>query len=199
MAHCKGDAGGGQFLGCLEKAEQEYPALKTLRPGIIHGQFMRPDQMPKARDLGAAVSFFTAHTWYWGDVHIQNFGLERASRISAAASALACGLTFTFHQDAPVILPDMLETIWCAVNRRTKNGIILGADQRISVWEALKAVTVNAACQYFEENQKGSIAPGKRADFVILSENPMEIPKDQIRKIRILETVKDGERIFHQE
>lgn len=199
IAHCNGDAAVGQFLGCLEKAEQEYPALKTLRPVIIHGQFMRPDQMPKARDLGAAVSFFTAHTWYWGDVHIQNFGLERASRISAAASALACGLTFTFHQDAPVILPDMLETIWCAVNRRTKNGIILGADQRISVWEALKAVTVNAACQYFEENQKGSIAPGKRADFVILSENPMEIPKDQIRKIRILETVKDGERIFHQE
>ena len=199
IAPCNGDAAAEQFLDCLEKAEQEYTVLKTLRPVVIHGQFMRPDQMPKAKDLGAVVSFFTAHTWYWGDVHVQNFGLERASRISAAASALACGMPFTFHQDAPVIRPDMLETIWCAVNRRTKNGIVLGADQRIPVWEALKAVTINAAYQYFEEEQKGSITPGKRADFVILSENPLEVPKDRIRKIRVLETIKDGESIFRRE
>ena len=199
IAHCNGDAAAEQFLDCLEKAEQEYTVLKTLRPVVIHGQFMRPDQMPKAKDLGAVVSFFTAHTWYWGDVHVQNFGLERASRISAAASALACGMPFTFHQDAPVIRPDMLETIWCAVNRRTKNGIVLGADQRIPVWEALKAVTINAAYQYFEEDQKGSITPGKRADFVILSENPLEVPKDRIRKIRVLETIKEGESIFRRE
>ena len=198
IAHCNGDAAAEQFLGCLERAEQEYPVLKTLRPVIIHGQFMRADQMPEARDRGVVVSFFTAHTWHWGDVHVKNFGLERASGISAAASALACGLPFTFHQDAPVIRPDMLETIWCAVNRRTKDGIILGADQRISAWEALKAVTVNAAYQYFEEAQKGSIAPGKRADFAVLSENPLEVPADRIRQIQVLETIKDGESIFRR-
>ena len=76
---------------------------------------------------------------------------------------------------------------------------MLGADQRIPVWEALKAVTINAAYQYFEEDQKGSITPGKRADFVILSENPLEVPKDRIRKIRVLETIKDGESIFRRE
>ena len=90
----------------------------------------------------------------------------------------------------------MLETIWCAVNRKTKNGVILGENQRISPIDALKAVTINAAYQYFEEDIKGSIETGKQADFVILNENPIEVEPDKIKDIIVLETIKNGEVIY---
>ena len=109
LAHCNGDQAVAQFLRCLAAAEQKYPQLKTLRPVIVHGQLMGRDQLAQARDLGAMVSFFVAHVYHWGDVHLRNLGPARAAAISPAASALAAGLPFTFHQDAPVIQPDMFE------------------------------------------------------------------------------------------
>lgn len=196
LAHCNGDAAVEQFLRCLKKVSKKYQNLLKLRPVIIHGQLMGRDQLREAKELGAVVSFFAAHTYYWGDVHVKNFGLKRASRISPAASAKRCGLPFTFHQDAPVINPDMLETIWCAVNRITKSGIHLGVDERVSVFDALKAVTINAAYQYFEEGTKGSIAPGKYADFVILDKDPLSVPKEAIRKIHVLKTIKNGREVI---
>ena len=105
---------------------------------------------------------------------------------------------YTFHQDAPVIEPDMLETIWCAVNRITKQGVPLGPQQRVSVLDALRAVTIHAAHQYFEEHQKGSLAAGKHADFVILSADPTAVPPMQIRDIEVLATFKDGRCIFQK-
>ena len=105
-------------------------------------------------------------------------------------------MLFTFHQDSPVIEPNMLETIWCAVNRKTKDGVILGENQKISVIDALKAITINAAYQYSEENIKGSIERGKQADFVILSENPINIDCDKIKDILVLETIKNGQIIY---
>lgn len=196
IAHCNGDGASQQFLRCLQKAEQQIPELKDLRPVIIHGQLMGIDQLPEARRLGAMVSFFVAHTYHWGDVHIRNFGKARADQISPAASALREGVPFTFHQDAPVIEPDMLETIWCAVNRKTKNGVTIGEQEQIPVLEALKAVTVNAAYQYSEEETTGSIRKGKAADFVILSQNPLEIPKEELNSISVLATIKNGSCIY---
>ena len=141
-------------------------------------------------------SFFVAHVYHWGDVHLENLGPERAARISPAASAGAQGLRYTFHQDAPVIQPDMLETVWCAVNRVTKQGTVLGPQERVPVLDALRAVTINAAYQYFEEESKGSLRPGKRADLVILEEDPLKALPMHLRDIRILETVKDGKTIY---
>ena len=197
IAHCNGDQASAQFLRCMEKVEKDYPELKNLRPVIIHGQLMGVDQLPKARELGAMVSFFVAHVYHWGDVHIRNFGLERASQISPAASALKEQVPFTFHQDAPVIEPDMLETIWCAVNRQTKDGVVLGENQKISVLDAIKAVTVNAAYQYSEEKRKGSIAAGKAADFVVLNQNPLEVDPKELRSLKVLGTFKAGNCIWH--
>ena len=198
IAHCNGDGASQQFLRCLKKAEEQYPQLQVLRPVIIHGQLMGIDQLPEARKCGAMVSFFVAHTYHWGDVHIRNFGYDRACKISPAASALKEKVPFTFHQDAPVIEPDMLETVWCAVNRKTKSGVSIGEEEQISPMEALKAVTVNAAYQYSEENQKGSISAGKAADFVILSDNPITVKKENIRDIQVLATYKAGELIFRK-
>ena len=196
IAHCNGDGASDQFLRCMEKVQKEYPELKDLKPVIIHGQLMGIDQLPKARELGVMVSFFVAHTYHWGDVHIRNFGMDRASQISPAASALREGVRFTFHQDAPVIEPDMLETIWCAVNRKTRGGATIGEGERITPQKAIRAVTLDAAYQYSEESLKGSIAPGKNADFVILSEDPLKISSEEIRNIQVLETWQCGEKIF---
>lgn len=196
IGHCNGDMAAEQFLRCLEKAEESYPQLKELRPVIIHGQLLGRDQLPRVRDLGAMVSFFVAHVYHWGDVHLRNFGEERAAHISPTHSALKSDVMFTFHQDAPVIDPDMLETVWCAVNRETKNGIHLGADEEISTLDALRAVTVNSAYQYFQEESKGSIAAGKQADFVVLEQNPLETENSKLKDIRILKTYKNGECIY---
>lgn len=141
-------------------------------------------------------SFFVAHVYYWGDTHIENFGLTRASAISCAGSALKAGITFTFHQDAPVLPPNMLDTIGCAVCRTTQNGVVLGAQESIPVYEALRACTVNAAYQYKEENKKGILAPGMRADMVILSDNPLTAHPHEIKNIQVLQTIKDGKSVY---
>ena len=90
----------------------------------------------------------------------------------------------------------MLETIWCAVNRITKNGVLLGEDERIAPLEALKAVTKNAAYQYFEEDIKGTIKEGKLADLVILDKNILKVNPIDIKNIEVLETIKEGKTIF---
>lgn len=192
LAHCNGDAAAEQFLNCLELSQRAYPQLKKLRPVLIHGQLMGIDQLKRAAELGAMVSFFVAHVYHWGDTHIENFGLSRAMEISPAASAKRAGLPFSFHQDSPVISPDMLETIWCAAARYTKSGRLLGAQERISRRDALEAVTKTAAWQYFQEDSKGSLAPGKSADLVILSSDPLSCPLDELRQIRVEATIKAG-------
>ena len=196
IAHCNGDAAAEQFLRCLQKVEGEYPILRRLHPVIIHGQLMGRDQVKRAAELGAMISFFVAHTYHWGDVHIRNFGMERASRISPARSAMEAGVNVTFHQDAPVIQPDMLETIWCAACRQTKNGVALAEDERVSTFQALQAVTVNAAKQYGLEKSIGSIAPGKKADFVILDKDPLTVRPQELRSVQVLQTIKEGNVIY---
>ena len=196
LAHCNGDAAAEQFLRCYEVVLREYPVIRGLRFVIIHGQLMGRDQLARAAELGVMVSFFVAHILHWGDVHIKNFGLERASRISPAGSATRAGLRFTFHQDSPVIMPDMLETISAAVLRVTRGGVLLGGDERISTERALRAVTLDAAYQYGEEHYKGSLSPGKRADMVLLDADITKTRPEDIAHLHVVGTWKDGVRIY---
>lgn len=195
LAHCNGDAASDQFIRAIEKSTKEESTIKNQRPVMIHAQLIRKDQIKKCKQYGIIPSYFIAHTYYWGDIHLKNLG-ERAKTISPAKSTLEENLVFTFHQDTPVLLPNMLETIWCAVNRKTKEGKILGEEEIITVYEALKAITINAAYQYFEEKEKGSIKPGKNADFVILDQNPLTIQKEKIKDIQIIQTWKEGKLVF---
>ncbi|MEG1887184.1 MAG: amidohydrolase [Oscillospiraceae bacterium] len=195
LAHCNGDAAAQQYIDAIE-AMSCTTEISSLRPVMIHAQLLAKDQLSAVKSLGIIPSFFTAHVFHWGDIHIKNFGVERAAQISPAGSALKQDILFTFHQDTPVIEPNMLETVWCAVNRLTVDGVILGEDERISAYEALKAVTVNAAYQYFEEDKKGSIRVGKSADFVILDKNPLAVKPIEIRNISVLATIKDDNIIF---
>ena len=127
---------------------------------------------------------------------MKNFGPVRGSRVSPAKDALDAGLVYNFHTDTPVVRPDMLHAVWTAVNRVTRSGAVIGADQRIGVYDALKGVTINAAYEYFEENEKGSIKPGRRADLVILSDNPLKVDPMAIKDIKVLETTKDGVTVY---
>lgn len=196
LAHCNGDAAAAQYLRCLDKAAAAGMDLSALRPVMIHAQLLGTDQLEAVKRRNVIPSFFVGHVYHWGDTHIQNFGMARASAISPAASALQAGILFTFHQDTPVTEPNMLETVWCAVNRITKNGVVLGKQESISVLDALKAVTRNAAYQYFEEGQKGSIRPGKTADFAILDANPLAVDPMEIRNIKVTAAIKAGNLVY---
>ena len=188
LAHCNGDAAAEEYIKALQECEEKQK-IKDLRPVIIHAQLISKEDLLKAKEIGAIPSFFVAHVYYWGDVHLKNFGEKRASRISPVKEAVDNNMIFTLHQDSPIIKPNMLETIWCAVKRQTKSGKILGQDERISVYDALKGVTINAAYSYFEETKKGNIEEGKKAQFVILDKNPLEVPVDEIPNIKIIETI----------
>lgn len=195
LAHCNGDRAAEQYLTLLAQAERE-AGKKLCRPVMIHAQLLGLDQLERVKALGVIPSFFVAHVYHWGEIHVKSFGLDRAGRISPAGSALAWGIPFTFHQDSPVIPPDMLETIWCACVRRTKTGRVLGAEERIPVEAALRAVTQTAALQYGLERELGTLRPGKRADFVLLSGDPLRTPPEELKKLQVERTIQRGRTIW---
>ena len=195
LAHCNGDAAVNQYIQCIKLYEDK---LKNIRPVMIHAQLLGIDQIKYLKKYNIIPSFFISHVFYWGDTHIKNFGYERASQISPANSTLKNNILFTFHQDSPVIEPNMFETIWCAINRITKQGVTLGHNEKISVQDAIKAVTINSAYQYFEENSKGSIKEGKIANLIIVDKNPFLTDVNDIKNIKVLETISNGLTLYKQ-
>lgn len=196
LVHCNGDAAGDQYLNAYEKAFAETGCKEDLRPVMIHCQTARNDQLDRMAKLNMIASIFVGHVFYWGDVHVRNFGEKRGNHISPVKDALDRGLCVNFHQDAPVTRPNMLHSIWCAVNRISRDGNVIGADQKISVFDAVRAVTINAAYEYFEEDSKGSIKVGKRADLVILDKSPFDVEPMEIKDIQVVETIKDGKGVY---
>lgn len=198
LAYCNGDAAAEQYVTQFEKVVAENPAADICQPGMIHAQLVQKQELERMEKLPMIASFFEAHTYYWGDIHLENFGKKRGSRVSPVQDAIKANLPYTVHQDTPVLPPDMMKTISCAVNRVTRNGVCLDQSQAVSVMDALKAVTVNAAYQYGEENEKGTLEQGKTANFVILERNPLETAKQDLEKIQVLTTIVDGEVIYNR-
>jgi len=198
LAHCNGDAAGDQYMNSIERmmAQSDNPNKENLRFTMIHCQTARKDQVERMAKLKMIPSIFVSHVNYWGDVHMKNFGPVRGSRVSPVKDALDAGLYYNFHTDTPVIPPDMLRAVWTAVNRVTRSGAVIGEDQKVGVYDALKGITINAAYAYFEENEKGSIKVGKRADLVVLDKNPMAVDPMTIKDIKVLETIKDGVTVY---
>ena len=196
IAHCNGDAAAKQYVDQFEKVMEKYPKAKDIRAVMIHAQLVRKEELKRMKAIGMMPSFFVAHTWYWGDIHIENFGYERACQISTVKTAVEEGLPYTFHQDSPVVPCDIMKSIWCAVNRKTRTGISIGKEEAVSVWDALKANTIYGAYQYFEEACKGSIEEGKLADFVILDHNPLTVDTKDLADIKVLCTIKEGNIIY---
>ena len=192
-SHCNGDASIDMMISGHEYAMRKLnDSTSDRRTVIIHSQIMRPDQLATYKKYKMLPSFFTNHTFYWGDVHIANLGMERASFLSPMKSAMDMGIIATNHTDASVTPMDQLFLLWSSVNRLSRNGVVVGEAQRIDAYHGLKALTINGAYQYFEENTKGSLKAGKMADLVILDKNPLKVDPMTIKNIVVLETIKEG-------
>lgn len=196
MAHCNGDAACEQFISAFE-AEADARGLlgRDLRPVMIHAQTVRQDQLARMKGIGMMASFFIGHCYYWGDTHLANLG-QRGTRISPAGYARSLGVPFSFHQDSPVTPPDMLHSIWCAVNRISASGVTVGAENRINVYDALIAATRGGAYTYFEEDTKGILQAGAVADFVILDRDPTSVDPMELRNLRVLSTIKEDKILY---
>lgn len=198
-AHSNGDAAIDLMLDAHKNAlEQlkEDPDTKDRRTVIVHSQVMRPDQIDAYAKYGIFPSFFTNHTYFWGDVHLANLGEDRASFISPMRSAIDKGIRAANHTDYNVTPMNQMFVVWSAVNRITRTGQILGPQERVTPYEALQAITINGAYMYFEEDSKGSLEPGKVADLVILDQNPLKVDPLAIKDIKVMETIKAGKPVF---
>ncbi|MEI8144988.1 MAG: amidohydrolase family protein, partial [Alphaproteobacteria bacterium] len=196
QVHVNGDAAIDSLLAAVSKARETHGA-KDMRPVAVHAQTARHDQIDAMARLGIVPSFFSAHTYFWGDWHInETFGRERAYGISPMAYAASKGVVFSNHTDSPIVPPDMLMLSWTAVNRLSRSGVVVGPAEKVSPYIALKAITSGAAYQMFEEASKGTLEVGKRADLVALDANPLKVDPLTIKDVAVVETFKDGRSIY---
>ena len=194
--HMNGDAAVEQALRAIEKAIEQY-GMRDHRPVFIHGTYMRPDQIERMKKVGAVPSFLSAGIVTAGDGVLRLWGVERANRSQAANTLEKMGVPWTLSHDAPVTpSPSVLALVDAAVNRRTPGGTIIGPDERVTPYAALGAVTRSAAYQIKEEKTKGTLEPGKLADMVILSENPLKVDPVTIKQITVVQTFKEGVSVF---
>jgi predicted amidohydrolase YtcJ len=195
--HANGDAAIDTFLKVHEKVAADDPG-KDRHVTLIHAQFTRKDQLDKYVQYSITPSFYTLHTYYFYEAHLVNRGAEQAAYISPIRDAIDKGLAPTNHTDFVVAPLDQMFMLWSAVNRKSRAGAEVGPGQRITPLEGLKAMTINVARQYLEQDSKGSLEPGKRADLVILDGNPLEVEPENIKDIQVLETIKDGKTIYRR-
>ncbi len=190
--HANGDEASGLMIDALADALAEHPRADH-RHTLQHCQMASEAQMRRMAALGICVNLFANHLYYWGDQHAAlTIGPDRAARMDAAATALATGVAFAIHCDAPVTPLAPLFTAWCAVNRLTGSGRVLGPEQRIPVAQALRAITLGAAYTLHLDHLLGSIEPGKYADFAVLGEDPLAVPPEALKDVPVWGTVLGG-------
>lgn len=194
MTHCNGNATIDMMLDAHEAAG----APRGKRTVIIHSNCMRPDQLDRYAAYEFIPSFFTNHTFFWGDVHVEALGKERAYFMSPMRSARSHGLHCSNHTDFAVTPLDSMFVLWSSVNRVSRSGQVIGPNERIAAHDALKAITIDAAYQYGEEQRKGSIEVGKLADLAILDANPTNVSAAAIKDIKVTETIKDGKTVYRR-
>ena len=193
--HTNGDEASELALAAVERALTRTPRWDH-RHTLQHCQMADASQFRRMAALGMCVNLFANHLFYWGDIHYaQTLGPERANRMDACATALRTGVPFAIHCDAPVTPIGPLFTAWCAVNRLTASGRTLGESEKISVADALRAVTLGAAYTLKLDHEIGSIEVGKRADFAVLRDDPLDVAPEALKDVRVWGTVLGG-RVF---
>ncbi|MBN8492231.1 MAG: amidohydrolase [Burkholderiales bacterium] len=198
ISHANGERASDLLIAAHAAAQARYPTASKLRPVLIHGQFLRQDQVASYQRLGVIPSLFPMHTYYWGDWHLnQTLGPQDGANISPTGWVRQRGMIFTSHHDAPVAYPDPMRVLDATVTRQARgSGRVVGPHQRVDVITALKAMTIWAAYQKFEEKNKGSLEVGKLADMVILSTDPTAVDPTKIDEIKVTETIKEGNTVF---
>ena len=190
--HCNGDEAVDVFLDTVEQLQAEAP-WPDHRHTVQHCQLTTIDQYERMAAMGMCANIFSNHIFYWGDQHYQNtVGPDRAQRMEACATAKKLGIHFALHSDSPVTPFGQLHVAWCAVNRLTATGRTLGEYEKLSVYDALYAVTLDAAYTLKLDHDIGSIEPGKLADFTVLEEDPFEIDPVKLKDIPVWGTVLGG-------
>lgn len=193
--HANGDAGIETVLRAYEKIQSIIPRPDA-RHLIIHSQYATGNQLARMAMIGAYPCFFTAPLYFWDHIHAREVGDERVSDFCPLGDAERIGLRFNLHTDSPILPVEPLLQVQIAVTRTSRSGSVRGRHQAISAYSALKAVTIDAAFLNFEENVKGSLAPGKYADFVILERSPLAVPGNEIKDIKILSTIVGGREVY---
>lgn len=197
--HMNGDAAAEQALKAAERAEARHGRHDS-RPVFIHATYMRPDQIDRMKKIGAFPTFTAGSLPLGGDSVIHFWGEQRAAAAMPMNTLERMGIKFSLNHDAPILpRPDVLALVDAAVNRTTVTGQVIGPDERISPYVALKAVTAYPAWQIREEKTKGTLEDGKLADLVILERNPLKVDPTTIKDIRVLETIKEGNTVFVRE
>lgn len=190
--HTNGDEAVTAGLDIYERLLLDFPRFDH-RHRLEHAQVASEDAFQRMKALGVCVNLFANHIFYWGETHRRDtVGPAKARTLDACGTALRIGVPFSIHSDAPVTPLDPLFTMWCAVNRRTSNGNVLGTTERISPQQALRACTIDAAYLLKREGDVGTISVGKFADFTVLSEHPFTIDPMGIKDITIPATVLAG-------
>jgi len=195
--HANGDAAVDQLFEALRPVVAKH-GVKQGEVILVHGQFIRPDQVPELLSLGIFPSMFPMHTFYWGDWYKKIVGPEQADRISPMRSILESSRRATSHTDAPVALPNLMQVVWATVNRTSRSLAVIGAGECVTPYEAMKMITLWGAEQFGEQATKGSLERGKLADMVILSDNPLTIEPTKINTIVVLETIKEGRTVYRR-
>jgi len=196
ITHANGEGASDMLIAAIGAAQNRY-GTPDIRPVLIHGQFLREDQVDSYQRLGVFPSLFPMHTFYWGDWHRDHtVGPVNADNISPTGWVRQRGMMFGTHHDAPVAFPDSMRILSATVTRRTRSGDILGPHQRVDVLTALKAMTIWPAWQQFEEGKKGTIEPGKLADFVILSDDPTLVDPETLADLEVRVTIKEDKVIY---
>ena len=196
FGYSNGDAGIDMTLAALGKAIAETGVTEDRRTVIAHSFFARDDQLDGYKKKNILAVSMPNTVWLYGDTYSTALGAERASNVSPMNSANAKGVKIAMHNDTPSSGPNVMFSVWSAVNRKTFSGKVLGPEQSISPYLALQGFTSNAAYQYREEANKGSISPGKAADLVVLDQNPLKVDPNEIKNIQVLKTIKAGVEIY---
>ncbi len=193
--HTNGDQASEVAIDAIERVLTRAPRPDH-RHTLQHGQMIDAGLFRRMAALGLCANLFANHIWYWGDQHYETtMGPDRAYRLDACRTALDCGVPLAIHSDAPVTPLGPLFTAWCAVNRVTPKGRTLGENERISVSEALRTITLGAAWTLKLDREVGSIECGKRADFAVLEEDPLAVEPMRLKDVPVWGTVLSG-RVF---
>jgi predicted amidohydrolase YtcJ len=195
--HANGDRVIEMTLSGFEKALKELPR-KDHRHRLEHCTVVTPAILARIRKLKMLVTPFGSYIHHHGEKMIPAYGAKRVEMMFAHRSFLDSGIAVSGASDHPCGPYEPLMAIQSCVTRKSSDGEVLGARQRITVEEALHLYTMNSAYASFEEDLKGSITPGKVADLVVLGEDPRRVDPDEIKDIPVDMTIVGGEVRFQK-